>query len=677
MHRSPITLTRRLRPFALAGLAALVLAACGGGGGEDAPSASTPLTVTTEYAAGVRQLTPEQQAQATLDVDGSLAAPAALALKEGDVVVVQGTAVKLGAALAPAADGRARFATSTPRLEELFASLELDGQYSGFDSIEANDGTREKARGAAQKVGVTGCPFTNGIGGLSGVKCTFEAKTETSPVEATGTLAVGFSADLRKWNVIRNTGSGTFSVALETAVDIGMKMSAETASTFDSSCTSVGPWAANGRVRLTSLTVPTSLPGITLQVPVCVAFAGKAELVGGLVKLDDKLRLDVAVGNGQAPRLASTAPSAGSSGTRAADPGTDWTLKGDLSRQRSVLPVRAETTADFALEASLEVNAFKLASAGVGATLKGGGAATGEIAGVVIDVTRPLSAVATNALYCLTLRPTASVSARAYTAFPAFSLFGAGASQTSVPLVDVNLLQGRDDLALQAGKCDLKADTAVTIASALPAEPSLTKTFNVRVRKNDPLVGNLWDDRFPRGSVTLKTLNGADVCTAVLDTLGNGSCSHTFGGPARNETVVAHYEGNEYYRVSDSGGTRVAVDFGSLTYQITLTDTGTCDDSNFTAPQSGAIVQGTTLGKRTLVLGDRSFEINFPGSTTIQATYEDGVDGHTSETASFTISPPSPGITGTVTGGGSYAFTPGTVGTACSGSYTFSGTYAP
>lgn len=658
-----------------------MLAGCGGGGSSDtagvdpgavADRADMPLTVSVAYVTTVKRLDVAQAAQTSL-VDEILEAAPALGLQAGDIVIAGETARKLVAALPDTPVGRRRFSTSVPALEEVFTSVELDGRFQGAGELElASIAYRKPSRVAsAEKLAIDGCPVSNNVGSLWGIRCELEVDSDAAPVKATGTVALGTEVTLNKWNLITNAGSGTFSIATELAVDLQVKRGTDAAAT-DSACSSVGLEATSGgRVRIGTLRIPTSVPGIGIAIPFCMSLTGESKVEGTLVRIDDRRRFDIAVGGGQAPRMLNSPATAGSSATRAAPSSASWAITGDPADVASVNALDISGGVTGTLEATVEVTALKIASAGVAARLTGGASVSGKAAGIAIGWgPLALPQVSQMPLACLEAKPTSTASVVAFAAIPSIrSLLGAANREARISLLDVDLLKD-SNLGVSVGRCDLKADTQLTLLTD-PFSGSFSKTITVDVVRLDTRAGNLWVDRMPTGTVTVSTIPGDAICTIALDANGHGSCPFTFGGSVRTENIIAHYNGDDRYRGSDAG-TPAQIDYGNLAYNVTLTDTGTCQDSNYTAQRTGLILQ-TTVGHHALTLGTRTYEVAVPGTTSGSAIYNEA-GGVTREDASFTLSPPNANLTGTVTGSGTYQFTHSS-GATCGGSYTVNGTY--
>jgi hypothetical protein len=390
---------------------------------------------------------------------------------------------------------------------------------------------------------------------LSGIKCTFDISPTAYPfAQLAGSAAVGGKVELKKWNVINNTGSGRIHLSFDG--DIAIQLNGETDSLLPKNdvCSSVRDEVAGTRARLFTLSLPTTIPTVSVRIPFCLAADAKAGITGKLLQFRQQAAFQIAVGDGALPRLANSPPTSSTSEKAAA---TDVWMIDNLTATESLIPVDAAASVSLAAEIAVEVAAgipnhpeVTLVDLGLVSTFTGSASAKGKVAPAVLNVGKTIGSLGIDPLYCLEIGVAADFQLTAFASLPAIKLFISGADPTLSKSLFADPIPLWGEKAT-LGKCDFKAKTQTTVNST--SRPGGVVDFSVTVAKNDTEVGRLWDDRKPSGTVAITNINGAALCTATL-AAGQGTCSYAFqaGATDRTEMVLGKYAGDDYFHISDA-----------------------------------------------------------------------------------------------------------------------------
>ena len=664
----------KLRRWKLGGalLAGMLVSACGGGSDEAKEVVAQPLSVSYQVQPAVRQLSAAEQVQVDLSQPDHVELATALAAKTGDVIVSGDTAFKLGAAVAPTGSGKLRFVREQPSLQELFTSLVLDGEFNGLEvpATAAGD-SRPRALSSTRALDLQSKCQRADVDGLGGASCSFEQSLGNTPLSFKGSAGVGIAARFSKWDLIVNSGAGTISLSATTTAEVVSSFSDE-AKEADKvgKCRASGATSA-GQFRAAVFSIPTSIPGFSIAVPMCLYLSAQTSLDGKLFAYTGARRIDIAVGGGEAPRIVNAAVPAGTS-SGIANTAT-FGVGGTQDDQLKLVPVELDTQIEAGIQVGLEPTAFRISFAGLESKTAITASGKARFAGAVIGKLDSVNTLSTARLYCLDIGVRGHTSLTGFVETPALWKRSTDVAATlgyefgTWPLFETE--------PRKIGNCDFKVRTEVAV-SATPAEASLTKVFDVQVIRNDPDAGKLWEDLDPTGAVTVRDATGKALCVAALSTQGKGKCTHKYLLPARVEMVKADYAGDAHYDKTDkSNAASVTIDLGAIVYSGESVGTGSCNDSNVTSAIGGSLVPTDTLGVKRFSVNDNEYLINVPGTTSATLSYPEA-EGSTTETVNVSFSAPTAEGSGTFGGGGSYTYTNQAGTFSCAGSYTFTGTYS-
>jgi hypothetical protein len=355
---------------------------------------------------------------------------------------------------------------------------------------------------------------------------------------------------LKKWSPIDNTGSGLVSVSFDG--DIAVQLNKGTKSLLPNKdvCSSVRAEVVGARVRLFTLTLPTSIPSVSLRLPFCLAADANAGITGKFLQFRQQAAYSFEIGNSASPRVVS--PPANNT-SKIADNTDLWQID-NLTSITSVGLVDASAKVSLAAEIGFEVASalpskpdITLVDVGIVSSFTGSASVTGKVAAFVLNVGKTIGAMGSDPLYCLEIGAAVDFQATAFASLPAFRKIGVDASLAKPLFADPLLLWSKK---APIGKCDFKAKTQTTVTTS--SKLGGVVDFTMAAFKNDPEVGRLWDDRNPSGSVAITNANGVEFCKATL-VAGQGTCSYVFpvGATERTETVYGRYAGDDYFRGSN------------------------------------------------------------------------------------------------------------------------------
>lgn len=309
-------------------------------------------------------------------------------------------------------------------------------------------------------------------------------------------------------------------------------------------CTSTRSTVLGTRVRLFTLSIPTSLPTVFVNVPICVAFEAKAGIEGTLFKLSDKGRIDIKVGDGAAPRITQGAPA--DSATRLSDDSAIWAPISSADSKLSVAMVSVDARASLAAEVAVEVSGLGVVATGLSNSFRGTAFANGEVAPAVAEIPTSILEMKASPLYCLDVGVTANYELTAYASLPALKFLFAQGDTVTKKLFEAELWKQSG----KVGTCDVKVATSATIYSD-EQNPGQLSTLHVSVAKSDVASQKLWDALAVTGIVDVMNEAGV-VCSFTLDANGLGSCSHDFGPEPHAEYLTATYRGDTHFKPSTS-----------------------------------------------------------------------------------------------------------------------------
>lgn len=533
-----------LAPFSFISL--LLLSACGGGGSSTSIPQDTGISVTSVQSDSYKELTPAQSAGASFPSDTLVELPSDANLGVGNVVVVNDRIVKLSSIETGAASGKIRYGFTSAQLDDIFKSLTLDGSVSAESVAVA-----PVARTLAVK-GKTTCGLSASVMNLPGVACNFNLSSNPGPLSLDGNASFGGRLDFKAWDVIRNTGSGNIEISFDG--DIAVRLKKESAGLLPENdvCSSTRDEVVGARARLFTLSLPTNVPTVSVRIPFCLAMDAKAGITGKLFQFKQQGLLKIAVGEKSMPRITSTLPS--SSATTKAEDAESWTIDSQTTTI-SLIPVDVSASAALSAEIAVEVAASlashpkaTMTATGLVASFIGTGDVTGKFA-VVENIGKTIAAMGIDPLYCLKIGVGVDFQSTIYVSLPAFKIFF-GPDYT----FSRNLFASPVPIwssSAPIGKCDFKVNTQTTITSV--SKPGGQVDFSVKVVKNDPSAGRLWDDRQSSGNVTLMNSAGEVLCTVALAS-GEGKCSYNYpvGSVDRTEIVLGKYLGDDYFRYSEN-----------------------------------------------------------------------------------------------------------------------------
>lgn len=536
----------RVAALACFGLS-MALVSCGGGGGNGSAPEGEGIAVTSVAKGAVKVLTDTQALAVTFPTSSTVEIDSSADVQAGDVVAVGNMVLKLVESAPASSSGMKRFTTTTPHLDDIFASLTLNGTLTSSNQLGiAGSAHRVQALSAPTK----SCASDPAVLGLAGTRCNFTLTSTQYPiVSLSGSAAVGHKLELKQWDVINNTGAGKITLTFDG--DIAYKLNKDSASLLVESdaCTSTREAVAGARARLFTIQVPTNIPAVNVRIPVCLAFDAKAGISGTIFKFSHQAIIEIAVGNGTSPKLTSIPPSTSGTG-RAAD-AEIWTVDSSTATLATAL-LETSASGSLAAEISVEVAAglpsrpeATIVDLGLSAAVTGKAEVSGKVAPAVVNIGKTLASIAADPLYCLSIGMGVDLDLTGYAGLPAFRLLGLNAN-VSKKLYTKEIWKSP---AAQLGKCDFKVKTDTTVTSS--PNPGRDVTFTVSVVKNDPASGRLWDDRKASGTAEVRNGAGAVMCTATIVN-GTGSCGFVYTGADRTEVVLTKYLGDEYFLASSS-----------------------------------------------------------------------------------------------------------------------------
>lgn len=660
---------RGLLPGLLAAFA--LLAGCGGGSSDEAAAQpDQPLAVSYQIQPAVKQLTSAEQAQVDSSRSDYVELAQGLALKAGDVVITSTDTFKLGDPLPTTNVGMVRYARVQPAMPEVFSSLVLDGSYTGFSGVTqaaATAGGREGKQG----VEIKRCDLGRSVAGLAGGGCDYQVEVDGAALVIEGQTGIGFEMKFKAMDLVLRKGTGSMAAAIDSKLEL--KVSAASQGLADSGRKACSVSGALGPLqrRLGSFTIPTQLPGLTIQVPVCVFLEGESVVSGTLYSLEASQRFDVQFNEGSGTV---TAGPTGNGPTELGKPSSVWSMAPLKAGATAFQPVEGAASITGGVQVSAEIAFLKRGWTGAQMELTASVNGQAKYAPAKIKEPKSVAAILDSRFYCIQAAASADLALSAFAAVPAWfwqdkeDPAAAGVAR----LAAVNLWKG--DLR-SIGNCDFKVKTAVDI-TVVPAQPSRDKLFKVVVRRDDAEADLLWGDRAPVGDVTLTDPDGAVICTAAIVD-GKGECSHRYAAPPRTDHVIGAFVGDQIHYADSAPTGQVAVQVGvdGVSWTATRTEDDGCDEDGVTTVGgAGAAVAGRPGIYTTTLEGGTQAEFSVPGSTSVTFSYPDG-EGTTTETVTASFGPFDElrGF-GPFSAGGGYTWV-GTNGGTCSATYSMSGTY--
>lgn len=133
------------------------------------------------------------------------------------------------------------------------------------------------------------------------------------------------------------------------------------------------------------------------------------------------------------------------------------------------------------------------------------------------------------------------------------SAYAAATAQTSVSITE----QAVPVIALVVNPTSAAIGASVSFTSTVAAPPGSTGL------------------PAPSGTITVRNSAGGTVCVATLSAAGIGTCSATFGGVPRTETIIASYSGNPIFESASTAAYSLELVSGSFDFQVTNNPNGT------------------------------------------------------------------------------------------------------
>lgn len=511
--------------------AAALVASCGGGG---ATAPSEELSVTFDYASTVRQLSAAESSQVSTVSPQEYEAPSSINLNAGDVTIVNGFAVKVVSVTPAPSPSRVRFVTAAPSLGEVYSHLIFDGPATAF----TQSSSRSTALADRHAAAAPQCFATTDVLGLWGVKCPVAIDLGAA-ASVEGSLAVGASANFKRWDAITNAGEGFVSVTIDGTAALKLKGETPSGLVPGDFCHTTRPTFLGTRAKLGSPPVFTAGIG-TITIPICLFADAKIGVVGTIYRMSDKTKIDIHLGSGQPPTVTKSPATSNSSPAISSD---TWTVSSQ-SVQNDPVSVAVSATGQLGVEVGVEISTPGVIGVGVVNSLIGNAEISGTVSPVVFSIGSSLADAELSPLYCLSTKVSLSYELTYFADVPAFKLF------LDTSTFSRKGFEAKDFVKtppIDIGKCDftVKSSTTLTVTPS-PATAQSPVTLSVAVKKDDPAAGTLYDGRTPAGTVEIRNVgDGSILCRVALDaSSGAGSCQATFA-TAASYSLKAAYPGDK------------------------------------------------------------------------------------------------------------------------------------
>lgn len=541
-----------------AAMAMGMLVGCGGGNGGSVDATTTQAQSTATIQPGVVQLTAAQTEQVVQASHTVVEFKSGTSYKSGDVLVIDGMAVKLGEiqSVEPGSSNT-RFAAVKPELQELYSSIVIDGEINDALITSTSQIDAGRIGPLAYERKWTCKRKANGENGLAGTECEFELKDDAyknKSGEATtvfkGSVGVGVKGFFKTWDAISNSGSGELLIQISGGFSLPLnrelgKIGSLAGGQEGEACSTALPinqWTGS-RVLLASINLPIN-GVVSVRVPLCISAGAKANLSLDLISYKIDTLMKVKVGNQKAPEI-EVLPSALSAGEPEDNsPFEISESMGEFGR------VSATGEAEIGGEISVELGAFGLAYTGVQGAVVAQGKISAEAAALRAGVTSTVRDMKVGTDVCISPKLSVDLLAYYYAQVPAFAksigLSGGGKKQ----IIDYKYYERE----WKWGGCS-QVDPVITV-------PELIKDWyagelNELAVSVGPDPGNLYFPTAQHGSgvVTFSDFDtGEMLCAASLDgKTGQGKCRAVFKNEGRRH-IVAIYGGDKNFR---SGRSRV------------------------------------------------------------------------------------------------------------------------
>lgn len=533
--------------------------------GADGDPTPNGVSVDVVLAPGTRVLS-ATEAQGLRSIDEvRIEAPTALGLTSGQTLLTAERAYVLGDRTAASGPGFDAFSVRPPRLAEIYQSLKLNGRAtSGSASATFDD--RMQRLSMSRRLGLNPCVLKNDIAGLSGYSCSFEFESDAYPVvKLDGSVGAAADLEFRGWDAITNTGSGSLRLGFAGEVAYKLKNENRAHSLENDVCSSDRAQVAGGRVRLGTIRIPTNLPGVSVNIPICLAFDAKFGVEGTILQLKESTLIDIEVGNNSPPRLRSSPAFSASSPQPATE--QQWRVFADDQARLSTALVGIQAEANLAIEVSLEIQALGVSAVGLSNAFSGGVEVGGTVTPATLSLLSSLNSIRAAPEYCLTIAALAKYELTAYASVPALRFFQDGNPVTTRKIAELEIWRSSAPL----GTCDTRVDSSVS-ARSFPTSGTAAQLV-ATVTKSDPTALRLWDDKIATGVVEFLDENGVRLCSATVSTsTGEARCIRDFGTPERAVTVSARYLGDSFFNRSGSSFSHNVVRSESARLIVEATD---------------------------------------------------------------------------------------------------------
>lgn len=370
---------KRLTKAVFTLLAATLLQACGGGGGDSATPTNTlantpttpvssdpkPLSVITELQPNIKNLSTDWPTGVTVGNDNTLTFVGSPQLAKGDIFVVNSTAYKVeGIGGTPSAT---QVIVSQPALNEVYKKVEFSGKSDALEFIPNPELGLQPVAVAPENKGFQlglGIEPTNVKSKLTLSKNGDGFYTAKYAVEkgfkgfsVKGALTVGAKAEVSQWDVISNKGHGQFDIFVEPSLLVTLLQSKNTLVDTKGICSSKSDLRGPSYILLGTIPMSKALAAVpvvgvlltstmSMNIPVCLSMNASTDMRFDLLELSGKFQVSILVGNQQAPHFNNT------QNLLVSAPAASATLsEATLFRQRYTSKVEGEMALETGLEA--------------------------------------------------------------------------------------------------------------------------------------------------------------------------------------------------------------------------------------------------------------------------------------------------------------------------------------
>lgn len=342
----------------------LVMAGCGSGGGAaKEPEDPTPgqVQATATYQDGVKDLEADWASNVVEGDDETLRFSGDPGLATGDVFLVGGKAYKVASVSADA--DQTVVSVAEPALKELFSSLVISGRVElGAANFTLDPALATASSSASANKDNSGPnngwilqPSNVILDGWKTAKITGDSRTIDDGASVRGSFQVGgrFETEGGGWDPIFDRGGALLEVVMAPDLLLYLEKNANYPES-DELCTTAGFGGGHGRIRIGTLSVPTNLGAVRIDLPFCASIVSEASGSLEVLKLSGKLETRIELKGSRKPTIEPTGQLVASA------PGSDNARIPDgpyIATERPSTLKAVAVSGSFALEQSLELNA--------------------------------------------------------------------------------------------------------------------------------------------------------------------------------------------------------------------------------------------------------------------------------------------------------------------------------